>query len=45
MLAEVVPKERISVGWLGPVIGAHVGQGTIAVAEHGWSGTVQEADL
>jgi DegV family protein with EDD domain len=33
LLADVVPRESISVGWLGPVIGAHVGQGTIAIAE------------
>jgi fatty acid kinase fatty acid binding subunit len=33
LLAGSFPRERISVGWLGPVIGAHVGQGTIAVAE------------
>jgi DegV family protein with EDD domain len=33
LLARSFPRERISVGWLGPVIGAHVGQGTIAVAE------------
>jgi len=33
LLASSVPRERISVDWLGPVIGAHVGQGTIAVAE------------
>ena len=33
LLASSFPRERISVGWLGPVIGAHVGQGTIAVAE------------
>jgi len=33
LLASSIPRERISVDWLGPVIGAHVGQGTIAVAE------------
>ena len=33
LLAASFPRERISVGWLGPVIGTHVGQGTIAVAE------------
>jgi DegV family protein with EDD domain len=33
LLAASFPRESISVGWLGPVIGAHVGQGTIAVAE------------
>ncbi|MGA2530371.1 MAG: DegV family protein [Acidimicrobiales bacterium] len=32
LLSGSFPKERLSVGWLGPVIGAHVGQGTIAVA-------------
>jgi DegV family protein with EDD domain len=33
MLAEVVPRERIKVGWLGPVLGAHVGGGTIVVGD------------
>lgn len=33
LLAASIPREDISVHWLGPVIGAHVGQGTIAVAE------------
>jgi DegV family protein with EDD domain len=33
LLAESFPPDIISVGWLGPVIGAHVGKGTIAVAE------------
>jgi DegV family protein with EDD domain len=33
LLASSVGRERISVDWLGPVIGAHVGQGTIAFAE------------
>lgn len=32
LLASSFPRERISVGFLGPVIGAHVGQGTIAIA-------------
>jgi len=32
LLAGSCPRDRISVGWLGPVIGTHVGQGTIAVA-------------
>ncbi|MGO9965077.1 MAG: DegV family protein [Acidimicrobiales bacterium] len=32
LLATLLPKERINVGWLGPVIGAHVGRGTVAVA-------------
>lgn len=31
-LSELCPRENISVGWLGPVIGAHVGLGTIAIA-------------
>jgi len=33
LLGTSFPKERITVDWLGPVIGAHVGQGTIAVVE------------
>jgi DegV family protein with EDD domain len=33
LVAASVPRDRISVDLLGPVIGAHVGQGTIAVAE------------
>jgi len=33
LLASTVARERISVDWLGPVIGAHVGRGTIAFAE------------
>jgi DegV family protein with EDD domain len=46
LLAASVPRERISVGWLGPVIGAHVGQGTIAVAEQrSRRSSAQEADL
>jgi len=32
LLATLLPRDRISVGWLGPVIGTHVGRGTIAVA-------------
>ena len=32
LLAASFPRDRISVGWLGPVIGTHVGRGTIAVA-------------
>jgi DegV family protein with EDD domain len=32
LLAGSFPRDRISVGWLGPVIGTHVGRGTIAVA-------------
>jgi len=32
LLARSCPRNRISVGWLGPVIGTHVGQGTVAVA-------------
>jgi len=32
LLAALFPRDRISVGWLGPVIGTHVGRGTIAVA-------------
>jgi fatty acid-binding protein DegV len=31
LLAASFPRDHISVGWLGPVIGTHVGQGTIAV--------------
>jgi DegV family protein with EDD domain len=33
LLDGLVPSDRISVGWLGPVIGTHLGPGTIAVAE------------
>jgi DegV family protein with EDD domain len=33
LLSDSFPREIISVGWLGPVIGAHVGKGTIAIAE------------
>jgi DegV family protein with EDD domain len=33
LLAVSIPREIITVHWLGPVIGAHVGQGTIAVVE------------
>ena len=32
LLATLLPRDRISVGWLGPVIGTHVGRGTVAVA-------------
>jgi DegV family protein with EDD domain len=39
LLGASFPKERIEVGWLGPVIGAHVGQGTIAVAVQRRAGT------
>ncbi len=46
LLAASIPKECISVAWLGPVIGAHVGQGTIAVAELRSAGSPsQAADL
>ncbi len=32
LLSASFPRERISIGWLGPVIGTHVGRGTVAVA-------------
>ncbi len=32
LLAASIPRDRIRVGWLGPVIGTHVGRGTVAVA-------------
>ncbi|MGA2803949.1 MAG: DegV family protein [Acidimicrobiales bacterium] len=32
LLATLLPRDRISVGWLGPVVGTHVGRGTVAVA-------------
>ncbi len=32
LLSASFPRDRISVGWLGPVIGTHVGRGTVAIA-------------
>ena len=32
LVASSLAKDRISVGWLGPVIGTHVGRGTVALA-------------
>ena len=32
LLSASFPRDRISIGWLGPVIGTHVGRGTVAVA-------------
>ena len=32
VVAAGLPRDRISIGWLGPVIGTHVGRGTVAVA-------------
>jgi fatty acid-binding protein DegV len=31
-LSAVVPRNRIIIGWVGPVIGAHAGPGVMAVA-------------
>ena len=31
-VSAFLPRDRISVGWLGPVIGTHVGRGTVALA-------------
>ena len=38
LLSASFPRERISIGWLGPVIGTHVGRGTVAVAAQGHLG-------
>jgi DegV family protein with EDD domain len=38
LLSASFPRDRISIGWLGPVIGTHVGRGTVAVAAQGHLG-------